>query len=315
MGERTEIAWTSTDGEPGATFNPWWNCVKVSPGCDNCYAEAWAKRVGLGWGSRAGWRFFGDAHWNEPRKWAAKARKSGVRRKVFCASMCDVFQVAEELDAPRARLADLIRETADALSWLLLTKRPQNFRALPPDVLSLCWLGVTVENQRAADERIPLLLATPARVRFLSVEPMLEGVDLRFDGVTEACRAGFGNCPTTENDGRCYCRPDWVIVGGESGPRARPFDLAWARAIRDQCRDAGVPYFFKQTGANAQTGFYDDKTRREWEATRDWPAPIGWDEHDGQPMLGSKVRLPFRDRSGADPAEWPEDLRVREFPR
>src|SRR5690348_736847 len=192
MGEGTKIQWTDH------SFNPWWGCTRVSPGCEHCYAEAFAKRTGLGWGVAAERRFFGDKHWNEPRRWNAAAEKEGRRHRVFCASMADVFEDRPELAPWRERLWDLIDETP-WLDWQLLTKRPENVNRLvtpawhtgawPENV----WLGTTVEDQRRAEERIPELLNCAAKVRFLSCEPLLGPVDLDLDGI------------------------QWVIVGGESG--------------------------------------------------------------------------------------------------
>lgn len=260
----TKIAWTHS------TFNPWWGCEKVSPGCANCYAEAFARRTGHGvWGKASPRRFFGDAHWAEPLKWNRDAEKAGERRRVFCASMADVFEDRPDLMGHRARLAYLIGRTPN-LSWLLLTKRPENIARLwitdvvPPNV----WLGTTTEDQERADLRIPYLLAVPAAVRFLSVEPLLGPVDI-FRWIHPCQRAVLTGI-------------DWVIVGGESGPKARPCDVAWIRGVVEQCREAGVPAFVKQFGANAVRG---------------------------------ETSLNLRDPKGGDPAEWFHDLRVREFPK
>ena len=194
MGKETAISWTDH------TFNPWWGCEKVSPGCAHCYAETFAKRTGNDvWGAAAPRRFFGDKHWAEPLKWNAEAREAGVRRRVFCASMADWLEDRDDLIPHLARLLDLIRQTPH-LDWLLLTKRPENWKERigkaarhtrenggdmrlfcewghgtpPPNV----WIGTTVEDQRRADERIPALLAIPAIVRFLSGEPLLEAVNI-----------------------------------------------------------------------------------------------------------------------------------------
>lgn len=122
MGKDTGITWTDS------TFNPWWGCEKVSPGCTNCYAATFDKRVGGDhWGAKAGRRFFGDKHWREPEKWNRDAAKSGERHRVFCASMADVFEDRDDLVQPRIRLFHLISETPN-LDWLLLTKRPENIR-------------------------------------------------------------------------------------------------------------------------------------------------------------------------------------------
>lgn len=239
MGETTAISWTDH------TFNPWWGCERVSPGCQNCYAEAFAKRTGHDvWGKNAGRRFFGDAHWAEPRKWNDAARERRWPALVFCSSMADVFEARPELDAPRARLFDLIEDTPH-LRWQLLTKRPENVLSLVParwiyELPRNVWVGTTVEDQQRADERIPELIRIPADVRFLSCEPLLGPVDLR---------------PWLADPTRPPLPPliDWVIVGGESGPRHRPLVLDHARQIVGQALTARVPVFFKQVGGRTPT--------------------------------------------------------------
>lgn len=242
MGADTKIEWCDH------TFNPWVGCTKVSPACDHCYAEAWAKRSGhpeLWTGQR---RRTTDANWREPGKWAARARAEGVRQRVFCASLADVFdnQVPDEW---RHDLFRLIWDTRDALDWLLLTKRPQNIAdmieaatagtaplwAWPwPNV----WLGTTVENQPEADRRIPHLLAVQARVHFLSCEPLLGPIDMT---------SWLDQEPSI----------GWVIAGGESGgPSARPAHPDWFRSLIRQCRAADIPFFFKQWGDWQPTGGY-----------------------------------------------------------
>src|SRR5688500_18924379 len=118
MGKNSKIEWTNH------TFNPWWGCTRVSAACKHCYAEAWAKRVGKKvWGPKAPRRFFGDAHWAGPLKWNREAEEGGIRARVFCASMADVFEARKDLQEPRAQLWKLIEKTPH-LDWLLLTKRP-----------------------------------------------------------------------------------------------------------------------------------------------------------------------------------------------
>ena len=265
MGANTSIAWTDH------SWNPWWGCVKVSPGCTNCYAATFAKRVGEDvWGPNAPRRFFGDKHWAEPLKWNRDAGQAGVRKRVFCASMADVFEDRHDLVEPRERLVQLIHDTPN-LDWQILTKRPENVNRLSPwfdgrngpEWPRNIWLGTTCEDQQRADERIPHLLAVPAVVRFLSVEPMLGPMDLDFLRGCRGCNHP-GNLLTTWNEhGRCSeCdgtrhEPSgihWVIVGGESGGGARPFDVAWARSIVAQCREAGVACFVKQLGAHPIEG-------------------------------------------------------------
>jgi protein gp37 len=293
MGATTGISWCD------ATFNPWRGCTKISPGCAHCYAEAMSVRNPkvLGeWGDHGTRVIASESYWRQPLKWDREAREAGVRRRVFCASLADVFEIRADLVEPRQRLFDTIARTPN-LDWLLLTKRPEAATAILQDhvfipnddgrwrvsawegmkfgLLGNVWLGTTVENQEYADERIPILLQIPAAVRFLSVEPLLGPVDLE--------RVYSTSGGTQHNVGALQPgRISWVICGGESGGKARPFDLAWARSIRDQCKAAGVPYFAKQMGSNAVDG--------------------------GR-------RFPTEDRHGADISEFPEDLRIQEFPR
>lgn len=253
MAENSKIEWTDH------TFNPWVGCTKVSPGCDHCYAEGWAKRSGsVQWGAER--RRTSAANWRLPLRWNAQAEREGRRYRVFCASLADVFdnQVPEQW---RADLFGLIFETPH-LDWLLLTKRIGNVEPMLTDLrhgadpdLSLwdwlpeirnLWIGATVVNQAEADRDIPKLLEVPARVRFLSIEPMLGPIDL------ERPRPGPD---LDQGHGQMICQPwliqsgiDWVICGGESGPGARPMHPDWVRSLRDQCASAGVPFMFKQWG-------------------------------------------------------------------
>ena len=181
MAQTTGISWTDH------TFNPWWGCVKVSPACTNCYAERDSKRYGHDvWGSSSRRRFFSEKHWQEPLKWNKKAAADGVRRRVFCASMADVFEVlpdghpdAEQMTSSRDDLMVLICETP-SLDWLLLTKRPEEMaryfsdRPVPDNVIAM----TTAENQEWLDKRINHLLAVPARRRGLSLEPLLGPIRL-----------------------------------------------------------------------------------------------------------------------------------------
>ena len=248
MAENTAISWTDH------TFNPWIGCTKVSPACDHCYAEAWDKRYGGDrWKPGAERAITSPANWKKPRKWNAAAERAGVRHKVFCASLADVFD-NKVPEFWRGMLWDLIRETP-ALDWLLLTKRPQNIEKMLPQHWGIgwpnVWLGTTVENQTEAERRIPALLSIPARVRFLSCEPLLGPVDLRsigdwntvFDPLLGERR--FDGVGPFFPDG---ARIHWVIAGGESGPGARPSHPDWFRALRDQCADTGTAFHFKQWG-------------------------------------------------------------------
>jgi protein gp37 len=230
MGKNSSIEWTDH------TFNPWWGCTKISPGCENCYAEAWAKRVGEQvWGLKQNRRFFTDKHWSEPEKWNADAELEQRRKRVFCASMADVFELRSELDPWREKLWKLIVATS-WLDWLLLTKRPENIKDRVPwtnEWPNNVWLGTTVEDQRRADERLPILLSFPAKRRFLSCEPLLGLVDL--SAWTRRRPPGLHEI-------------DWVIAGGESGANARAMLPGWARKLRDECQESRIPFHFKQWG-------------------------------------------------------------------
>ena len=229
MAKDSKIEWTHH------TFNPWWGCTKVSPGCKHCYAEAWARRTGQQvWGPSAQRRSLSDTYWTQPYAWNEEARLKRIRARVFCASMADVFEDRRELDEKRARLWPIIEATLN-LDWLLLTKRPQNMSRLAPWKTrwpSNVWAGTTAENQRWAEKRIPVLIEVPAVVRFISAEPLLGPLDLT---------------PWLTRDGSDR-QIEWVITGGESGPHARPMNPEWARALRDQCSAASVPFLFKQWG-------------------------------------------------------------------
>jgi protein gp37 len=230
MGKDSRIEWTHH------TFNPWWGCVKVSAACDHCYAEAWARRLGTDvWGPHSERRFFGDAHWKQPVRWNLEAKASGERRRVFCASMADVFENRKDLIPHRLRLLELIGQTPH-LDWLLLTKRIHLVRKQLPkgyEFPANVWLGATVEDSKSAGKRLDYLLdfQTPS-VRFVSCEPLLGALDLRQYLVK----------------GTKGTRIDWVIAGGESGPGARPMEPQWPEQLRHQCVQARVPFHFKQWG-------------------------------------------------------------------
>lgn len=264
MSENSAIEWTHH------TFNPWWGCTKVSPGCSACYAEAFDKRVGgAHWGPGVERRTFGEKHWNEPKKWDAKAAKLGERHRVFCSSMADVFD-AEAPAGQIERLWPLIRETPH-LDWLLLTKRPERIGASLPadwgDGYPNVWLGTSVEDQTRAAERIHRLTFIPAVVRFLSCEPLLGPIDFEraevqasdaIDPEWRDGRRGTPIVPSALGDEDRSARIHWVIVGGESGPKARPMHPDWVRGIRDQCVAAGVAFLFKQWGEHITFYARDD---------------------------------------------------------
>ena len=237
MGENSKIEWTDH------TFNPWIGCTKVSDGCKHCYAEQmmdkhWKK---VQWGPQGARVKTSEAKWREPFKW--DAAHNGARKRVFCASLADVFEDNPQVEEWRVRLLDMV-ETTPNLDWLLLTKRPQNvLRMVPQRWLEYfpknIWIGTSVENQKAADERIPALVKIPAVVKFLSCEPLLENVDLDLRGRNYGIGDQYVN---------------WVICGGESGTGARPMSADWARSIRDQCVQSDVPFLFKQwSGVNKKS--------------------------------------------------------------
>ncbi|MCA8242890.1 phage Gp37/Gp68 family protein [Burkholderia sp. AU32262] len=279
MSENSKIEWTDH------TFNPFIGCSKVSPGCDHCYAEHMmdTRLHKVVWGPHGERVRTSDATWREPIRWNARHDQffavHGRRQRVFCASLADVFDNAVD-PSWRVDLFRLIAKTPH-LDWLLLTKRIGNARAMLNEVVDELsrglntwdelpwpgvWIGATIVHQAEADRDIEKLLMTPARRRFLSMEPLLGPVDLRawFDPTGVCCMQEMSSCedcpadapwihgPTTEyaEDGTGYSSPeiDWVIVGGESGHGARPMHPEWARDLRDQCAAYGVPFLFKQWG-------------------------------------------------------------------
>lgn len=245
MGKNSKIEWTNH------TFNPWWGCTKVSEACKFCYAESWSKRVGQKvWGIRAPRRFFTEAHWREPLSWDQEAKSEQVRRRVFCASMADVFEKRSDLHVWRSKLWELIEQTPN-LDWLLLTKRPQliNQYAQWSQWPSNVWIGTTVENQKTANLRLPELAKIPAAVRFISAEPLLGPLE-----IPEWLGSSI----------------NWVITGGESGARARPSSPSWFRNLLRQCMEAEVPFHFKQWGDWAPgQGVNLPAVRKEREKTAD----------------------------------------------
>jgi protein gp37 len=297
MGDKSGISWTD------ATWNPLVGCSRVSEGCRNCYAEREAagrlaktpKYQGLarevnGHPSWTGELRLWEPHLDQPLRWRAP-------RRIFVNSMSDLFheKVPDEwIDRIFAVMCKARQHT-----YQVLTKRPKRMRAYmdahwptvcgvrPGEPPHHIWLGVSVEDQATADERIPLLLQTPAAVRWVSYEPALVAVDFS----RWLFAAGEDGEPAPRN------RPglDWIVVGGESGPSARPFDLSWARSTVAYCRHAGVAVFVKQLGA------------RPFE--RDACAEAVADSEGHRMLLG------LRDRKGGDPSEWPQDLRVREYPK
>lgn len=241
MAENSGIEWTDH------TFNPWTGCTKVSPACDFCYAEAWSKRSGhVEWGPHGERRR--TKTWGNPIKWNRQAEAEGRRFRVFCASLADVLDNHKSIQHEwRRDLWDLIEYTPN-LDWLLLSKRPQNAtRFLSPDwwdfgFPSNVWVGTTVENQEEAERRLPALMNIPARIRFLSCEPLVGPINL--DGI-------WGHPGSADAEQLDNWPIHWVIAGGESGSKFRPANPDWFRSLRDQCELANVPFLFKQwEGAN-----------------------------------------------------------------
>lgn len=239
--KNSKIAWTDH------TMNFWIGCTKVSDGCKHCYAEAQDLRFrpdNSRWGVKANRVRTSDANWNKAYQWDKEAKKSGLTTRVFAMSLGDFFDDHPSiLPEWRTDAWKVIRDTPH-LTWLLLTKRPENIeKMLPEDFISwggyweqreTDWnypnvvMGVTCENQKMAEERLPLLLVQEFPMRFISCEPLLSPIDLHKAGMNGSVKL------------------DQIIVGAESGHNARPMDLEWARSLRDQCKEAGVPFFMKQ---------------------------------------------------------------------
>lgn len=265
MGDNTLIEWATH------TFNGWIGCTAVSPACDHCYAEQLATtRLGVQWGPHAQRRRTTPRNWTRPLAWNRKAQAAGERHRVFSASLADWMDNAVPIDW-LTDLLELVR-VCDALDWLLLTKRPQLIlrrleqarqdamaRGMPQlakwlgdwldgDAPHQVWLGTTTENQTQLEVRAPHLLASPARIHFLSCEPLLDALRIPDHWLIQ------------HHPGSA--RIDWIIAGGESGPHARPSHPDWYRRLRDQCESLDVPFFFKQWG--------------EWSPTHpDWPRATG----------------------------------------
>lgn len=276
MGEASKIAWTRS------TFNPWVGCTRVSPGCENCYAEnLMDHRYGrVKWGPGKP-RSRTKTPWNDVRKWQKKAEETGEFWPVFCASLSDWL----DDEVPVEWLGDLLEviDSTPNLTWLMLTKRIEDWENrirqaiesgcesadaqdlavswIEGDPPANVWMGVTAENQKYWDLRVPRLQKIPAAVRWVSYEPSLESICIE---------DGMGM--------------DWVIIGGESAQEkpARWFCIEWAEDMVNQCRRFGVTPFVKQVGSNAY--------------------------YQGHPF-------PVKDKAGANPDEWPESIRVREFPK
>jgi protein gp37 len=313
---QTGIQWTDH------TLNPWWGCTKVHAGCTHCYAEAWDKRTGgAHWGNGPRRMILGE--WGKPALWNAAAKAAGRRARVFCASMCDLFEdyggpvvdqqghAVEMKHHPgrywtvpllRHRVFQIVEETP-WLDWQLLTKRPENIAGMVPVGWMApgawptnVWTGTSPCNQETADACIPALLKVPGP-HFLSCEPLIGAVSLKRYLAAALYRLLQEVHPCDESRVPAHLRyngppsPGWVIVGGESGKGARPCDAAWIRSIVEECRAARVPVFVKQLG-----DLVLDYGAMTW--------PGGVVPGGGHPRL--------RKAKGDDPSEWPEDLRVQE---
>jgi protein gp37 len=332
MSDKTGIAWSD------ATWNPVTGCTKVSQGCKHCYAEReWARLTANPKATAYYGRAFTDVACHEnrldqPLRWSKP-------RMIFVNSMSDLFHE----DVPESfidrvfaimGLNQVMRDTPHVFQ--ILTKRPERMQAYmsDPDTvwrvtramkahgpelpgensppawpLPNVWLGVSIEDQATADERIPLLLQTPAAVRWVSAEPLLGPIDLEEVpvGMSGPLRQHGGAGTDTQ-------KLDWIVVGGESGPNSRPMHAEWVRKLRDDSAAAGVPFFMKQLGyryLDASQRVMGAGCRDSLRFPRD-PVREDWSAEASGYGIYRITRLAHR--AGADMAEWPTDLRVREWP-
>lgn len=232
--KNSKIEWTHH------SFNAWVGCAKISPECTHCYAETLAMRYwGVKWGLTSPRHRFGESYWKQPLQWDKRCKKLGIRERVFTNSLADVFDEAVP-DQWRHDLFDLAYRCQN-LDWLVLTKRPEyalkfiggesgTGRVAFEENFPNVWMGASV-GVKSTIPRIDVLRHIHARVRFLSLEPLLEDLgQLNLNGI------------------------HWVIVGGESGHGCRPMKLEWARSIQEQCQAAGVAFFMKQLGGAVDKG-------------------------------------------------------------
>ena len=227
--KNSNIEWTHH------TFNPWIGCTKISEGCANCYAEKATptRAFEIKWGPGQPRRMTSDSNWKQPIAWNKEAEKAGARRRVFCASLADILDDEVPKDWLRYVIETALR--TPHLDWLFLTKRSRNLHRITDYLYAVTgsetspniWLGVSAENQQRWNERKDDLMKTPAAVHFVSMEPLLGYIRL-------------------DDQPSRYRMPDWIICGGESGPRV--MQPAWARSIRDQCAKHNIPFLFKQWG-------------------------------------------------------------------
>lgn len=286
---KTSIEWADY------TFNPWAGCTKISPGCEHCYAAAMGKRFNVSWGDQAQRKIKTDQDfWQQPLKWNATAMNVGERRRVFALSMGDWLDDRVELIDPLTRLLEIIHLTP-ALNWLLLTKRPQLWETRMRSVtdhaiaagypIAHCWLHEPWPPLSNAWTLVSCENQEAAERRIpalLRIPSIIRGL---------SCEPLLGQI-----DLRPWLNAgiSWVIAGGESGPGARPCEFEWLRSLRDQCREKNVPFFLKQLG---------NHPRGEWAYGK---PPISGRHQNGRWKLRG---------SGAILADWPMDLRIREFPK
>lgn len=258
----TKIEWTDY------SFSIWNGCYKVSPGCENCYAmEMLDHRFGRAkWGKGEERPVTSPDYWKDPFRWDRKAAREGKRFRVFCSPSSDVFEDSPELEETRLRCFREVITQTENLTWQILTKRPSVMRKFftdHPELLNQnIHLGISVENQLWHDQRILDLVAIPdVSCRFLSYEPALGPLDIflnveLFPELHGDPAGGFWHHSTCPSYCEFACGGEhyegdgihWVIAGGESGSGARPAEVDWFRAVRDECRERGVAFFFKQWG-------------------------------------------------------------------
>lgn len=318
MSHSTSIEWTD------ATWNCLRGCSRVSEGCRNCYAEKIAGRF-----SDQGQPYYGlairngttGAHWTGAIRFMESQLTLPLRwrspKRIFVNSMSDLFheKVQDEwiekilnviLKCPQHTFQVLTKRAARMYEWF---DREWRIWGKPAKPIKNLWLGVSCEDQPTADERIPLLLQTPGAVRWVSYEPALAPVDFTAFNLK---RAAYGDSAIFSD--RHAHRPGlhWIVIGGESGPGARPFNIEWARDVIAQCKAAGVPCFVKQMGgyvlSRNDTGF-------EGDTPHSWPMDTHTEEETAEVYQSAPVRVRLKDRKGGDWNEWPEDLRVREYPK
>lgn len=319
---KTTIAWAHY------TRNFWEGCTRVSLGCDRCYAADRDRRFhkSAHWGTGAPRLPHLLTAWNEIALWNRGAAKAGERRRVFINSLSDFFD--NEVPWIWRWIAWRVIRQCSNLDFILVTKRIGNVPKMLPgdwgDGYPNVWLVITVVNQEEADRDVPKLLGIAARVRGLSCEPLLGPITIPgFCSQTSWCpichaivadslavphEATHEVSSFDEFDPARHCmdvpaKLQWVITGGESGRGARYFDVEWARDIREQCQASGVAFFLKQMGRAPRCSGITAPGAH-------WPAGVNRND-TGR----GHFEVHLQDGAGADPREWPEDLRIQEFPQ